>query len=386
MNLENMTLAEVEARIAELDMEVRSSEDPEAIEKATEERKALNERREELKALETRKAQAQELENGAMPDKTIEARKEDKNVGKEYGINSAEYRSAFLKQIRGLDLNVEERAAMTSATNSAGYAIPEQTQNEILRKAKKAAPMLEEITLLSVAGAVRFAVEGSVANASKHVEGSTASGSADTLVEVTLAGYEMYKLVEISDTVKTMAIDAFENWLTDMLAEKVGALIDSYLITGTGSSQPEGIDNVSWNSDNSVTVAKSASLTAANVQTVIGLLPSAYDKNAKFVMSKKTLFQDFMGLQDNSKNAIVRGEGPDGFSVYGIPVIIDDNVTLHEAILGDLKKVVGNLAENVQVKTAFDIDHNTYKYAGVALFDSKVAVSDAFVKITKATS
>jgi len=388
MKIEEMNLEEVEARLSEIEGEVetRSGEDLEALKAEVIE---LNQRKAELVEAETRKAQAEALNNGSVvPDKIIEERKgEEVKMEKTYGIGCAEYRSAFLNQIRGIELNAEERAALTSSTASVGYSIPEQTQNEILRKAKKAAPMLDEVTLLAVAGNVRFAVEGTVNDASIHSEASTASGAADTLVEVTLGGYEMYKLVEISDTVRTMAIDAFENWLTDMLAEKVGALIDSYLISGTGSSQPEGVDNITWNSSNSVSVAKTGSLTAAKVQEVIGLLPSAYDKDAKFVMSKKTLYSDFMGLQDNAKNAIVRGDvAGNGFTVYGIPVVIDDNVTLHEAILGNFKKIVANMPEAIQIKTAFDIDHNTYKYAGVAMFDSKVAISDAFVKITKATS
>lgn len=386
MEINEMQMSDIESRLSQISEELNT---PEAdIDALTEEVNALEERKLELnKEIEERKAKMDAIITGEEPTTVIKTFEEEKRtMNNTFGIDSKEYRDAFLNQIRGIELTAEQRSVLSSSTASVGYSIPEQTQNEILKKARKAAPMLDEVTLLAVAGNVRFAVEGTVADASIHSEGSTASGAADTLVEVTLGGYEMYKLVEISDTVKTMAIDAFEAWLTDMLAEKVGALIDAYLISGTGSSQPEGIDNVTWTSANSITVAKTASLTAANVQTVIGLLPSAYDRAAKFIMSKKTLYQDFMGLQDNAKNAIVRGEGPDGFTVYGIPVVIDDNVTLHEALLGDCKKVVANLPESIQIKTAFDIDHNTYKYAGVAMFDSKVAVSDAFVKITKATS
>ena len=102
-------------------------------------------------------------------------------------------------------------------------------------------------------------------------------------------------------------------------------------------------------------------------------------------MSKKTLFNDFMPLQDNAKNDIVTREGR-SYYVYGYPVLIDSRVTEHEAYFGDLKKYVANLAEAVNVKTDFDIDTNSNKYLGVAIFDGAPALGEAFVKLAKATS
>lgn len=125
--------------------------------------------------------------------------------------------------------------------------------------------------------------------------------------------------------------------------------------------------------------------TAANVQTLIGLLPSGYDRNGKFVMNKKTLFTDFMPLQDNSKNHIVTVQN-NAYFVYGYPVLLSDYVADHEAFLGDLKKVCANLAENIGVKSAYDIDTNSYKYSGIAIFDCAPAIGEAIVKLVKATA
>ena len=155
--------------------------------------------------------------------------------------------------------------------------------------------------------------------------------AADTLTTVTLSGYEIVKLVQISDTVMTMSIAAFESWIVDMLAEAIARKVEDFFINGTGTSQPKGIDKANtWGATNSVTVGASASLTAANVQTLIGLLNAGYDRNAKFVMSKRTLFTDFMPLQDNSKNHIVTVQGNNYF-VYGYPVLLSDYVKEHEA-------------------------------------------------------
>ena len=57
----------------------------------------------------------------------------------------------------------------------------------------------------------------------------------------------------------------------------------------------------------------------------------------------------------------------------------------HEAFLGDFKKVCANLAESINVKNAYDIDTNSYKYSGIAIFDCTPAIGEAFVKLVKAT-
>lgn len=296
------------------------------------------------------------------------------------------YRVAFFKRLQGKELSPEELTAYSSGASSAGAVIPTQTAEEIITKLKERAPLLQEITLLQVQGNVTFAVEGTNNAAAIHTENASITPAADTLVKVSLSGWEVTKLIQVSDTVKTMSINAFEGWLVDMLVESIADKISDMIINGTGSSQAKGIEKANtWGDTNSVTVAKTGSLSAANVQTLIGLLGGGYDANAKFIMSKKTLYTDFMPLQDNSKNDIVTREGR-SYYVYGYPVLIDSRVTEHEAYLGDLKKYVANLAESVNVKADFDIDTNSNKYLGVAIFDGAPALGEAFVKLVKATS
>lgn len=298
----------------------------------------------------------------------------------------AVYRVAFFKRLQGKELSPEELTAYSSGASSAGAVIPTQTAEEIITKLKERAPLLQEITLLQVQGNVTFAVEGTNNAAAIHTENDSITPAADTLVKVSLSGWEVTKLIQVSDTVKTMSINAFEGWLVDMLVESIADKISDMIINGTGSSQAKGIEKANtWGDTNSVSVAEAGSLTAANVQTLIGLLGGGYDANAKFIMSKKTLYTDFMPLQDNSKNDIVTREGR-SYYVYGYPVLIDSRVTEHEAYLGDLKKYVANLAESVNVKADFDIDTNSNKYLGVAIFDGSPALGEAFVKLVKATS
>lgn len=382
-----MRIKEIEARLAAIKKEIEErgdamkAEEIDALEKETKE--LTEERAGLIAAAEKRNGILDNIAKGAgIVSRTFEQKQDNADPDDPFG--TPEYRSAWLKNLRRLPLTDAEKRAYANASGTGAEVVPTQTANEIISKVKKLAPMLNEVTLLHVKGAVKFAVEGTNNDAAIHKENAAITAAADTLTTVTLTGYEIIKLVQISDTVMTMSIAAFENWIVDMLAEAIARKVEDFFINGAGSSQPKGIDKANtWGATNSVTVAKAGSLTAANVQTLIGLLNAGYDRNAKFAMSKKTLFTDFMPLQDNSKNHIVTVQGNNYF-VYGYPVLLSDYVKEHEAFLGDFKKVCANLAENINVKNAYDIDTNSYKYSGIAIFDCTPAIGEAFVKLAKA--
>ena len=382
-----MRIKEIEARLAAIKKEIEErgdamkAEEIDALEKETKE--LTEERAGLIAAAEKRNGILDNIAKGAgIVSRTFEQKQDNADPDDPFG--TPEYRSAWLKNLRRLPLTDAEKRAYANASGTGAEVVPTQTANEIISKVKKLAPMLNEVTLLHVKGAVKFAVEGTNNDAAIHKENEAITAAADTLTTVTLTGYEIIKLVQISDTVMTMSIAAFESWIVDMLAEAIARKVEDFFINGTGSSQPKGIDKANtWGAENRVTVTKDGSLTAANVQTLIGLLNAGYDRNAKFAMSKKTLFTDFMPLQDNSKNHIVTVQGNNYF-VYGYPVLLSDYVKEHEAFLGDFKKVCANLAENINVKNAYDIDTNSYKYSGIAIFDCTPAIGEAFVKLAKA--
>lgn len=381
-----MRIKEIEARLAAIKKEIEErgdamkAEEIDALEKETKE--LTEERAGLIAAAEKRNGILDNIAKGAgIVSRTFEQKQDNADPDDPFG--TPEYRSAWLKNLRRLPLTDAEKRAYANASGTGAEVVPTQTANEIISKVKKLAPMLNEVTLLHVKGAVKFAVEGTNNDAAIHKENAAITAAADTLTTVTLTGYEIIKLVQISDTVMTMSIAAFENWIVDMLAEAIARKVEDFFINGTGSSQPKGIDKANtWGATNSVTVAKAGSLTAANVQTLIGLLNAGYDRNAKFVMSKKTLFTDFMPLRDTSKNHIVTVQG-NSYFVYGYPVLLSDYVKEHEAFLGDFKKVCANLAEDINVKNAYDIDTNSYKYSGIAIFDCTPAIGEAFVKLVK---
>ena len=389
-----MTLEEIKKQLQEILDKLASEEEmsEEEIQELEEKAEELEEEKKSLIAkAEKRKATLEKIKRGVIGDTKEEI--EDEKEGKEIKmkdersiLESAEYRSAFLKKLQGKKLTDAEERAMTSAAASVGAVIPTVTQDLVMEKLEENAPLLNEIELMRVNGNVTFAVEADKTEANIHAEGATITDDGDVLVPVSLTSYEITKYITISKTVAKMSVDAFEKWLSNMLAKRISRKITKLIISGTGNDQPKGVANANtWDNTNSISVGATASLTEKNVTDLTALLPGAYDKNAKWLMSKKTLLNDFRPLQDKSKNDIfVKENGK--YYVEGYEVMLDDSVELHEAYLGDFKMYAGNLGEDVTVDTDKKLSSNSFEYLGCAMFDGKPAIGEAFVKLSKASA
>lgn len=291
----------------------------------------------------------------------------------------SEYRSAWLKKMQGIALN-ETEARDLAAANS---VIPVETQNEVITKVKELVPLLNEVQLLNVAGSVKFAVEGTVGDAALHSENAAIDGASDTLVTVSLDGYEIVKLLRISATVKTMSIASFESWLTEQLARKVAEKIENYIINGNGSSQPKGIDYAAtWTDGTNAVDWSSTKPTYAEVIELVSYLPSRFARNAKFVMNRKTLWGDIMAIRDDGKYPICKGEGAGVYNIMGYPVLLSDFVPDGDIFFGDCRMIVANLADEIKVDSseASGFAYNAIDYRGTAIFDCDIADAAAFVK------
>ncbi|MDD4698936.1 MAG: phage major capsid protein [Oscillospiraceae bacterium] len=318
----------------------RKAELREAIENNTVEN--LEEVETELRGLDT-EIQGIEKRMKMLDTITIDKPKDGNMESNNYDAGSVEYRSAYLKKLMGQSLNESETRAY-NVVGTAG-AIPTATADKIFATMAKVAPMLNEITLMQVAGNVKFAIEGTRNAATKHTENTAITPAADAIVTVELGGYEYIKIISISESVSTMTIDSFENWLANILAEDIAVAIEDAIINGTGSSQPKGVAKaVTWDETNSVDYADG--ITFANITAAIGLLPARFDNGAKFLMNKKMFWNQIANITDSEGNPIAVKNFVDGAGtmILGYPLLISDKVADGEIYLGNYKQVVGNLS------------------------------------------
>lgn len=320
-------------------------------------------------------------------------------MSREEVLNTPEYRSAFLKTLLGKPMSdTEKRAAEMVAVNAEKRAydsgttavIPTQTSDILFQKMVKVAPLINEITLLRVAGNVKFAVQGTRDDAALHTENAAIAPAGDTLVYVELGGYDITKVIRISKTIQTMAISAFEGWLTDMLSADIATKIEDFIINGTGSSQPNGVDHaVTWTvGTNSIQFTHGGSPTYDNIVDLISLLPARYSGNAKFLCNNKFLYGQLAKIKDDNNRPILVQDfsNPIAQRVLGFPVMVSDKEADNTLHFGDFKQAVGNLAQDVTVEmsTASGFLNRSVDFLGSALFDCDVALQDAFCKLSEA--
>lgn len=372
-------LTEINARMAELraQLEGTGEVDLKAIEA---EIRALSE---EKASIESRQALAQSIAAGEVTPAVVTPAAEQKSKDA-----AAEYRTLWLKTIRsGMELSdAEKRAAMTTGAASAGAAVPTETANKIIEAVTQYCPWLDKIDLYKVPGGLVIPKEGTVNDAALHTEGNSITSSSDTLSKVTLGHFEITKLITISKSVEKMTIDAFEAWLVKKLAFKIAKEIGDYIIAGSGSSQPAGIESITWGAGNSKTVAVNADLDEDDILGVVALLNGGFDAGAEWYMSKKTFFSDFHPLMNTGKNNLITCENGK-YRVVGYPVQFDDRITYHEAYLANMYEgMAGNMPEDITVTSQFVVRENSYDFLGSVIFDCQIKDSAAFTKIIKATS
>jgi HK97 family phage major capsid protein len=242
--------------------------------------------------------------------------------------------------------------------------------------------MLSEITLMQVAGNIKFIAEGTRNAAQIHTENSATTPAADTTVSVTLGGNEFMKVIRISKAAETMSINAFENWLVDMLSGDIARAIDNFIINDASNGV---VAMVSTATTNKVTQTATAGYGYADICNLVALLPAGYDAEAKFLVSKKVLYNDIKGIVDTNKRPIF---DPVEKTLFGYPVVVDDYVPSDhkQVFLGKWTDVVGNLSQPVTVDRSEESGflNNSIDFRGTAIFDSKLAKNDAIVWLANA--
>lgn len=381
MELKDMTLEEVEARISELDSMVETSEDVEAINKATEERKALNERKAELKDLEERKAMAKEIQENKVVPNVIEERKEENTMKdiKEFR-NSKEYVDAYAEYIKtGKD--EELRSLLTTNVGDAGeIAVPDLVY-DIIKTDWLKSGVMSLVKKVNVQGNLKVQFELSAGDAVIHNEGSGAVSEEELeLGIVTLIPESIKKWVSISDEALDMRGEAFLRYIYEELTYRIALKAEAVLIGKIAALNTSA-------SETAVAAKKvKAGAVLGTIATALGEL-SAEAANPVVVMNPAT--------KAAFKTAVYSGQfNADPFE--GLTVIPTNALPAYGAASeNDVYAIVGDFGfgalanfpngENIQIKvddkTAMTSD--LVKILGREYVAVEPVASRAFVNITK---
>ena len=382
MELNEMTLQDVEARLAAIDSEIDGATEVEAVDTLAEEKRSLITRQAELKDLAERKAAAEAIQTGAVTG-TIKEERKMEEVKKTFAVDSVEYRDAFLKNLQGKDMTIEERAAVTASA-----AIPTITMDKIIGIIENT-PLVSAVDVTYIPGNVTFPAESTIGDASWVVMGTASTDSADTYASITLGAYKLIKTVEIGADVAAMAIDAFEDWLVQRLANKIAKAVDAGILNGGGSTSGQCLGIAVSKSTPDGTYTKNT-MKWSDITKIIGTLPTEYHPNAKFVMNRNMFFTKIMGLSTSQGAPVVtliETQSPIKYNLLGYPVIVDDNCTSGDILFGDLKAYKFNFAQAPEVKSDDSVAFRTGSrvYRAMALADGKLGDVNAIVRFIEAT-
>lgn len=303
-------------------------------------------------------------------------------------IASPEYRSAWLKRLQGRRLNEAETRAMSTAADSAGAAVPQTTYNKIVEKLEQRTALYPLISKSSIPGTMKIPVEGASSAAAWKAENAAISATEAPLNSVTLAGYELVKLVTVSIAARRMTIDAFENYVVNQIVRKMAIAIETAIVSGDGDGEPTGIlvgvtFTTEGNTPNKVEYTHSGTPSYDDIMDALALLPGDYHANAVFVCSTKTKYKQLRKIKD--------GEGRPFFDqglIDGKRVVVNDRVADGKILLCDPEYYHMNAQQDITIDISDQSGFRSAQidYRGYAIMDGKPLLAEAFVLIDEAAS
>lgn len=386
-------LKEIEERKKEIRKLLEQEDDEKLnLEELEQELRALDEEKERL---EKRAQIAKGIQAGTVPANPLpkpEVRKVTfEGMERDEILSTPEYRSAYLKRLQGKPLTEVEERALTTASGSAGAAVPTQTLNMIIDKLRQTSALFPRINVSYVPGNLSLVVADAKNAAAWKAEGSDGTPEDDTVLEVTLTGYELIKLVEISAAAQAMTIDAFEAYIAAEIGRQMAIAIENAVLNGSGSDEPTGIlTGITWDANNSTTWAAGGAVSYDNLVDGLALLPTMYHPNAVFVMNRKMFFGGVSKIktQDGQPIFAYNPQDPLGYRILGYPVVVDDYMPDDTILLGDFSYYYWNFAQAPSIETSREAGFRSGKvvYRGLAVADGKPALAEAFVKIEEASA
>ena len=382
MDIKDMTLTDIESRLAELDNLVETSENTEEISAMTEEVRSLKERKVELEAIEKRKANAKELEENKPTEtvKTIEVKEEERKMQKiEEYRNSEEYVNAYAEYIKtGKD--EELRALLTTNVGDAGEVAVPDFVYDIIKTDWTKSGIMSLVKKISVQGNMKVQFELSAGDAVIHNEGSGAVSEEElTLGVVTLVPESIKKWISISDEVMDMKGQAFLQYIYDELTYRIALKAESVLINK--------IKNLSTSASENAVCAKKVKAGAAvgTIALALGEL-NAEATNPVIVMNPATKAA-YINAALNAHYAVDPFQGLKVVLTNALPALGSASENDVYAIVGDFG--YGALAnfpngEQIQIKVddKTDMAKDLVKILGREYVAVEPIANRAFVNIT----
>lgn len=233
-----------------------------------------------------------------------------------------EYKKAFMAYVlTGRKIPGElTNADANTKTSDVGAAIPTTTLQKIYEKMESVGMILPRVTHTSYKGGVTVPTSSAKPTATWVAEGVGSDKQKKALGSITFAYHKLRCAISMSLEVSLVTYPMFESQFVANVAEAMVKAEEKAIIDGSGSGQPKGVLKETVVTGQNIDIAAATTALAyTDLVKAEAALPQAYDADAVWCMTKKTFFEQIVGMVDGNKQPVARvNYGINGKPVYSL--------------------------------------------------------------------
>lgn len=289
-----------------------------------------------------------------------------------FTLESEEYRSAFLHHLRGEDMSDIERRAFTFLTTNTSAPLPTVMQNRIIDLIGEEHPIVADVDTLHSGTSITIPVATTiVADAGETAEGEAANELQITFDNVDLSGDDYTANIELSYKMANMAIPAFETYLVNKIAERLGAKL-AVGIVATIKAKMAAANKFQTGVDYANVCAGFGALKRVSKPIVYG--------------TRETVFNKLVGMVDSNKRPIFQQPitAEAAGHLLGAVIKYEDAMTAGELLIGDPKKYLQNVVAPIMIESDRDLKNHKHIISGYTCQEGTLTDDKAFALVTAA--
>ena len=368
-----MRIDEINTRLAAIQGEIENATGEALTALETETSELIAERQRLLDEVHTRQQLRQNIAAGLVTGNVIERHEEENNMEERtFTLESAEYRSAFLKHLRGEEMTDVERRAFTFMTTNTTAPLPTEMQNRIIDLIGEAHPIVADVYSMHSGAAITIPVAKSIAaDAGKTAEGEAANELQITFDDINLSGEDHTANVKLTYKMVYMAIPAFEAYLITKIAERLGAILAADIVAKIKAGMAAG-NKIETGVNYANLCAGFGELKRVGQVVVYGTRKGVYNK--------------LVGMVDGNKRPIFQQSITEGAAgaLLGATIKFEDAIGDTELLIGDPKKFLQNVVAPIIIESAKDLDTHKVTYSGYTCQEGVLTDDKAFALVAEA--
>ena len=370
-----LRIDEINTRLSAIAQEVETATGEALTALENESTDLMAERQQILDDVQKRQQLRNTIAEGTTPVEIIEKHEEERKMdftNRNEVIKSEEYRSAFLKSLRGEEMSEAETRAFTFLTTNTAAVLPTVMQNRIIDLIGEAHPIVADVYTMNSNTAITIPVAKSIAaDAGESAEGAASNELEITFEDVNLSGDDYTANVSLSYKMVRMSIPAFEDYLVSQIAARLGAKIAVGIVANIKAGI--AVEN---------TIATGVSY--ANLVAGFGELKRV--GNVVVYGTRKGVYNKLVGMVDGNKRPIFQNPvtASAAGALLGATIKFDDAIGDDELLIGDPSKYLQNVVAPVIIEPDKDLNTHKYVYSGYTCQEGVLTDDKAFALVKEA--